>query len=65
MRSQFDKETSEGFYTFDSQEVFEALAMWVKNKGILLKDKQVSYFGCSGDPHFVVEMAFNDRKKEG
>lgn len=63
MKSNFDKTTSEGYYSFDKNDVFEALAMWCAKKGISLKDRHTTHFGCSGDPHFVVEMFFNDRKQ--
>lgn len=64
MKSNFNKQTSDGLYTFSKNEVFEALAMWCAKKGINLKDKNIISFDCSGDPHFVVELAFNDKNKE-
>ena len=32
MNSKFNKETSEGLYTFSGDEVFEALTMWCDKK---------------------------------
>lgn len=63
MKSQFDKATSEGLYSFDKNDVFQALSMWCAQKGIVLSDKHVLSFDCSGDPNFVVEMTFNDVNK--
>ena len=64
MKSHFDKETSEGMYSFSKDDVFEALSMWCAKKGIILKGKNILAFDCSGDPHFVVELVFNDKNKE-
>ena len=63
MNSQFNQQTSEGLYSFSKAEVFEALTMWCAKKGIDLKDKNILAFDCSGDPHFVVELAFKDVTK--
>jgi hypothetical protein len=61
MKSNFSKETSEGVYSWTSEEVFEALSMWCSVRGINLKDKQRIAFDCSGDPSFVVELVFNGK----
>jgi hypothetical protein len=29
----------------------------------MLKDRNITAFDCSGDPHFVVELAFKDNNK--
>ena len=63
MNSKFDQKTSEGFYTFDKNDVFEALSLWCQKKGISLKDREIVAFDCSGDPHFVVELVFKQKKK--
>ena len=63
MNSSFNQQTSEGLYSFSKAEVFEALAMWCSKKGIDLKDRDIVAFDCSGDPHFVVELAFKDNSK--
>jgi len=63
MNSNFNKETGEGLYSFSRNEVFEALTMWCSKKGINLKDRDIVAFDCSGDPHFVVELAFKQKKK--
>ena len=73
MNSKFNKETSEGVYTFSQEEVFEALAMWCKPKGIILDKQSVNFFDVTstGDINednslirgFIVELAFNHRSK--
>lgn len=63
MKSDFDKEKSIGLYTFDKQDVFEALSFWCAKKGINLQDKQILSFDCSGDPYFVVELEFISKKQ--
>jgi hypothetical protein len=62
VRSDFNKETGEGYYAFDRSDVFEALSLWCANKGINLKDRQIVSFDCSGDPHFTVELEFVTKK---
>lgn len=47
MNSKFDKETSEGLYTFNQDEVFEALKMWCFQKGIVLDKNSTKSFDCS------------------
>jgi hypothetical protein len=64
MESKFNKQTSDGLYTFNGSEVFEALTMWCAKKGINLKDKNILAFDCIGGEHFTVELAFNDKNKE-
>jgi len=63
MNSKFDKNTSEGLYTFNQDEVFEALKMWCYQKGIVLDKNSVKFMDCSGKPDFVVEIGFNHRSK--
>mgnify|MGYP006269931879 CR=1 FL=1 len=63
MNCNFNKETSEGLYSFSKNDVLEALTMWCAKKGILLKDRNITAFDCSGNPHFVVELAFKDVTK--
>jgi len=62
MECKFNKETSDGLYTFNGSEVFEALTMWCAKKGINLKDKNIISFDAIGGTHFVVELAFNNKK---
>lgn len=62
MESKFDKQTSEGMYSFSKNDVFEALNMWCAKKGINLKDKNILAFDCSGDSHFVIELVFNGKE---
>jgi hypothetical protein len=47
MNSNFDQKTSEGFYTFSGDEVFEALKMWCFQKGIVLDKNSMKSFDCS------------------
>lgn len=61
MQSKFDKETSEGMYSFSKAEVFEALSIWCAKMGINLKDKQIVSFDSSGYPHFVLELVFKGK----
>ena len=63
MKSDFNQQTGEGLYTFEKNDVFQALSMWCQKKGINLKDRDIVAFDCSGDPHFVVELAFKDNSK--
>lgn len=64
MNSKFDKETSEGLYTFNQDEVFEALKMWCFQKGIVLDKNSVKSFrAIHNDVNgFVIEMLFNHNK---
>ena len=65
MNSKFNKETSEGLYTFSQEEVFEALAMWCRPKGIILNKESVKSFDCAHDINgFIVEIFFNHRSKK-
>lgn len=65
MNSKFNKETSEGLYTFSGDEVFEALAIWCDKKGITLDKSSVKSFRTvhNDTDGFVVEMSFNHRSK--
>ena len=47
MNSDFDQKTSEGLYTFNQDEIFEALKMWCFQKGITLDKNSVKSFDCS------------------
>jgi hypothetical protein len=47
MNSDFDQKTSEGLYTFNQDEVFEALKIWCLQKGITLDKNSVKSFDCS------------------
>jgi len=62
MESKFNQKTSDGLYSFSKSEVFEALTMWCAKKGIDLKDKNIISFDAIGGTHFVVELAFNNKK---
>lgn len=69
MNSQFNKETSEGYYSFDQDEVFEALTMWCAKKGITLDKRIIHNYDASStvdrDEHksgFIVHFGFNHRK---
>jgi hypothetical protein len=62
MESNFNKQTSDGLYTFTKSEVFEALTMWCAKKGINLKDKNITSFDCIGGSQFTVELAFNGKE---
>jgi hypothetical protein len=74
MNSRFDKETSEGLLTFNQDEVFEALAMWCRPKGIILDKNSMNFFDVTstGDINednslvrgFIVELGFNHRSKD-
>jgi hypothetical protein len=74
MNSKFDKETSEGLYTFNQDEVFEALAMWCRPKGIILDRRSVSRFDSTStfevdesgkkENGFIVEMSFNHKERK-
>ena len=62
MESNFNKQTSDGLYSWNKAEVFEALTMWCAKKGINLKDKKIISFDATGGTHFVVELAFNGKE---
>jgi len=69
MNSNFDKQTSEGLYTFSQDEVFEALKMWCFQKGIMLDKNSVTFFDVAltgelkedglVERGFIIEIAFN------
>ena len=73
MNSKFNKETSEGLLTFNQDEVFEALAMWCRPKGIILDKNSMNFFDATstGDIEednslvrgFIVELGFNHKGK--
>lgn len=64
MNSKFNKETSEGLYTFSQDEVFEALTIWCDKKGITLEKNSVKSFDCARDINgFIVELFFNHKKE--
>lgn len=65
MNSKFNKETSEGLYTFSGDEVFEALANWCDKKGITFDKKNVKSFRTihNDTDGFIIEMSFNHRSK--
>ena len=65
MNSKFNKETSEGLYTFSGDEVFEALKVWCDKKGITLDKKSVKSFRTvhNDTDGFIVELSFNHRSK--
>lgn len=63
MNSDFDQKTSEGLYTFNQDEVFEALKMWCAKKGIVLEDKSITCFETdSGDDNFQLFINFNHKQ---
>ena len=63
MKSDFNKETSDGLYTFNQDEVFEALEMWCFQKGITLDKKSVKSFDCSHIGNgWSVFLGFNHRQ---
>ena len=65
MNSKFDQKTSEGIYTFNQDEIFEALTIWCKPKGITLDKNSVKAFASAQtDSGFVIEMSFNHRSKK-
>lgn len=64
MNSKFNKETSEGLYTFNQDEIFEALTMWCDKKGITLDKDSVRSFDCSHIGNgWSVFLSFNHRSK--
>ena len=66
MQSKFDKQTSEGLYTFSGDEIFEALTMWCNKKGITLDKNSVKSFRSIHNEveGFVVELAFNRKEQK-
>ena len=65
MNSNFNKETSEGIYTFNQDEVFEALTMWCDKKGITLDKNSVKAFASAQtDSGFVIEIVFNHKERQ-
>lgn len=67
MNSNFNKQTSEGVYTFSGDDVFEALKMWCdKNKGITLDKSSIKSFRSihNEEDGFVVEMSFNHKERK-
>lgn len=65
MNSKFDQKTSEGFYTFSGDEVFEALKVWCDKKGITIEKKSVKSFRTvhNDTDGFIVEMSFNHKER--
>lgn len=63
MKSDFNKETSNGLYTFEQDEVFEALSMWCFKRGIVLDKNSVKSFTSTQNEAegFVVEIDFNHK----
>jgi hypothetical protein len=66
MNSNFDKNTSEGLYTFNQDEVFEALKIWCFQKGIVLDKNSVKSFRSihNDTDGFIVEMSFNHKERK-
>lgn len=63
MKSDFDQKTSEGLYTFNQDEVFEALKMWCFQKGITLDKNSVKSFDCSHiENGWSVFLGFNHKQ---
>ena len=63
MKSDFDQKTSEGLYTFNEDEVFEALKMWCFQKGITLDENSVKFFDCSHiGSDWSVFLGFNHKQ---
>jgi hypothetical protein len=64
MESKFNKQTSDGLYTFNGSEVFEALTMWCAKKGITLDKNTLKSFRTVHNEveGFVVELAFNGKE---
>jgi hypothetical protein len=64
MLSNFNKETGEGLYTFNGNEVFEALALWCSKKGITLNKTVKSFRTVHNEVEgFVVELEFVTKKQ--
>jgi hypothetical protein len=65
MESKFNKQTSDGLYTFNGSEVFEALTMWCAKKGITLDKNTLKSFRTVHNEveGFVVELAFNHKER--
>lgn len=73
MRSQFDKQTSEGLYIFDQDDVFEALTMWCAKKGIILDKNAIHHYDCTATVEvegevqskgFIIDIALNNTKRK-
>lgn len=65
MNSKFDQKTSEGIYTFNQDEVFEALTIWCKPKGITLDKNSVKAFASAQtDSDFMIEIVFNHKERQ-
>lgn len=72
MKSSFDKQTSEGLYTFDQDDIFEALTMWCAQKGIVLDKTSVKHYDSTATVEiengkqtgFIVEIAFNHLQRK-
>lgn len=73
MRSQFNKETSEGLYVFDQNDVLEALAMWCAKKGITFDKQTVHHYDCTPTVEvedgvqskgFIIDIGFNNTKRK-
>lgn len=64
MDSKFDKQTGEGLYTFNQDEVFEALKLWCGKKGITLDRNSVKSFDSSHiENGWSVFLSFNNTKQ--
>jgi len=64
MNSNFNKQTSEGLYTFSDSEVFEALTMWCDKKGITLDKNSIKTFDCSHVGNgWSVFLSFNHKER--
>lgn len=61
MKSSFDKQTSEGLYTFEQDDIFDALTMWCAQKGIVLDKTSVKHYY---DSIPVIELAFNHLQRK-
>jgi hypothetical protein len=65
MNSNFNKQTSDGLYTFSNSEVFEALTMWCAKKGITLDKNSVKSFDCSHIGNgWSVFLSFNHKERQ-
>lgn len=68
MNSQHNKETGESYYSFDQDEVFEALTMWCAKKGVTLDKSVIHSYDASptadknNKPGFIIHFGFNHRK---
>lgn len=69
MQSVFNKETGEGYYSFNQDEVFEALTLWCSKKGINLNKNVIHHYDASPtvdqDKYgFIVHFGFNNTKAQ-